>query len=188
MCRNDTWAGERLANFFIAAIRVLFEERRRSHDPAANAIFTLSCFFVDKRLLHGVRLAVHAQSIKRTHLALHGRDGHDAGANRDTIEDDGTGTALCQATAEFWPFLAEVVTQRVEERHHRVGRDHMILAVDVNREFLVHVTFTSDVLQPSNHSTPHPLSRQAAPKDPRNLPPVRADQTSRILSPSSHGY
>jgi hypothetical protein len=138
--------GKRDTNFFVTAIRVFLEKRCCRHNPTTDAILALSCFFVDKRLLHGVRFAVLAQAIERSYFAFDGSHWHDTGTYRDTIVNDGASATLCQTAAEFRPFFAEIIAQRIEKWHRWIGIDLMFLTVDVNREFFVHITYTLDFI------------------------------------------
>src|SRR5262249_16006410 len=67
-----------------------------------------------------------------------GRHRRDARADRLAIEMHGAGAALREPATEMRIAQSELVTQRIEQRHVRIGIDRMHLAVDVQREFLVH--------------------------------------------------
>src|SRR5581483_6279741 len=62
----------------------------------------------------------------------------DAGAHRLAVEVHGAGAALRQPAAEMRIVQPEIVTQRVKERHVRIGVDRVILAVDVEGDALSH--------------------------------------------------
>ena len=58
-----------------------------------------------------------------------------AGADRLAVEMHRAGAALRQAAAEMRIVEADVVAQRIEQRHVRIGIDGVGLAVHVEREF-----------------------------------------------------
>src|SRR5580692_11316245 len=91
-----------------------------------------------------MRLFGGAEACKRDDSPVTDRaDRRDAGARRLTVEMHGARTALRKSTTEMRIVQAEIVPQRIEQRHVRVGFDSLDLAVDVKgillgRIFLIH--------------------------------------------------
>src|SRR2546430_605818 len=87
-----------------------------------------------------MRLMRGAEAGERHPLAVpHRRNRRHAGADRLAVEMHRAGAALREAAAEMGVVKADVVTQRVKQRHVRIGIDRMVFAVDVEGEFLGHM-------------------------------------------------
>ena len=61
-----------------------------------------------------MELAVLRETLERCDLTFDGRDGRDARARRDAVDQHRAGPALAQAAAEARAFEIEIVTQDVE--------------------------------------------------------------------------
>ena len=74
--------------------------------------------------------AVRGEAFKRCDRAGYRRGWRDAGAQRDAIDDDRTGSALPQPAAEPWATQPEVVAQHIEKRGRRIDVYCVDRAVD----------------------------------------------------------
>ncbi len=129
-------AGECLSNLFVAWISRLAQKRGRLHDHAVDAITALHRLLVDKRLLHGMGPLGSSEPFQSNHLSVaHRRHGSNARADRVTADVDRAGAALAKTTSKSRAVQAQIVTQRIEERHVRVvDRDLGGLSVDVESD------------------------------------------------------
>ena len=86
-----------------------------------------------------MRALRRAEASERDDLPTHGiAERGDARANRLPVEMDAAGAALGEAAAEMRIVQPEVVAQRIEQGHVRLGLYGVDLAVDVERKFLAH--------------------------------------------------
>jgi len=87
-----------------------------------------------------MRLCRRAQAASVDHLARRRPEetGVIAGADGLAVEMDRCRRRIGQAAAEMRIVQSEIVAQRIEQRHVRIGIDRMGLAVHVELEFLVH--------------------------------------------------
>src|SRR5262249_34349192 len=77
-------------------------------------------------LLHRVRIGLGSESCERLDLVPRGLgDRRRAGANRLAVEMHGTGATLRQTTAEMGTVEPKIITQRIKQRHVRVGLDRV---------------------------------------------------------------
>ena len=106
----------------LARLLVLGQERRRLHDHAVDAVAALRGLLVDEGLLHRMRLLRRAEAFERHHLlpGVHRRQRRDAGAHRRAVDVDRASAALAEPAAEARAVKAEIVAQRIEQRHRRV--------------------------------------------------------------------
>src|SRR5262245_45210603 len=110
------------------------------HDPAVDAVSALRHLLLDIGCLKGMRLVGSAEpSEGGDSAAAHRRDRCNARADRLSVEMDGAGAALRQAAAEVGVVQANVVAERVQQRHVRIDIDIVVLAVDVQGKSLAHV-------------------------------------------------
>src|SRR5712664_249718 len=124
-------AGERVAQLGVARFGVLPQDRGGGHDPAVDAVAALRHLLRDVGGLQRMRLGRRAEALDGGHLlARHGRERHHAGAHRLAVEVDRAGPALRQAAAEVRIVHAEIVAQRVQQRHLGLGVHLHALAVD----------------------------------------------------------
>src|SRR5262245_56502880 len=99
----------------------------------------------------------------------------DAGACRLPVDEDGAGAALAEAAAETRIVQAEVIAQRIEERHvWVVDLDCLCLAIDNEREALGH----QYLLECEQKDALFATLRQASALEPRRF---RRTCESRIL-------
>src|SRR5437879_3475846 len=123
--------GKRVPDLGIGRLRLLFQERRRGHDPAVDAVAALRHLLFDVGGLQRMRLFGGAEAPDGGHLASgHGRERHHAGAHRLAVQMHGARAALRESAAEVRIAHPEVVAQRVQERHARVGVDRHRSSVD----------------------------------------------------------
>src|SRR5579883_955829 len=103
-------AGQGALNLGLGGFGVLVEESFGGHNDAVDAKPALRGAFLNEGLLKRVRMGGRPDSLKRDDfLALHGFHGGEAGANGAAVCDDGTGSALAEAAAEFGAVQGEVV-------------------------------------------------------------------------------
>src|SRR5262245_25488610 len=125
-------AGQRLLDLRVARFFGPLEERGRGHDPAVEAVAALLHLFFDEGLLHRVRLLRRAEASQGDDLAIaHGRERRHTGAHGLPVHVHGARAALRQPAAKMWIVERELVAQRVEQRHVRVGIDRVDLAVHI---------------------------------------------------------
>src|SRR5262245_8457300 len=125
-------AGESVLDLGVGRLLVAAEQRRRGHDPAVDAVAALRHLLLDIGLLQRMRLLGRAEAGERDDLgSADCRNRRDAGADRLPVEMHGAGAALRKAAAEMRIVEAEVVAQRIEQRHIGIGVDRVDLAVDV---------------------------------------------------------
>src|SRR5580700_10176941 len=136
--------GQCVADLGVGRLLLVAQERRRRHDPAIDAITALRHFFLDISGLQRVRLVRRAEAGERDDLAVADRrDRRDAGADRLAVEMHGAGAALGKPAAEMRIVQAEIVTQRVEQRHVVVRLYGAHLSIDVEGIFLGHCPASS---------------------------------------------
>src|SRR5262249_3632000 len=112
---------------------------RRRHDPAVDAVAALRYLLFDIGGLQRMGLLRRAEAGERHHPAIADRrNRRHAGADRLTIELDRARAALRKAAAEMGIVQADVVATPIQERHVRMGIDRVVLAVDIEGEFLSH--------------------------------------------------
>ena len=123
-------AVEGLLDLRLGRARVLLQERDRLHHHAVDAVAALGRLLVDERLDDRVRVLLRAEPLERRDLLPgHGRDGHDAGADRLPVHVHGAGPALREPAAEARAVQVELVAQDVEQRRVRRRLDGVALAV-----------------------------------------------------------
>src|SRR5580704_5966695 len=136
--------GQGIADFGIGRLLLVAQERRRGHDPAVDAIGALRHFFLDVSRLQRMRLVRRAEAGERDDLAVADRrDRRDAGADRLAVEMHGAGAALGEPTTKMRIVQAEIVTQRVEQRHVVVRLYGAHLSIDVEGILLGHCPASS---------------------------------------------
>src|ERR1700690_1368822 len=132
-------ARERVLDLGFARLLLGRQEGGGGHDPTVDAVAALRHLLFDIRRLQRMRLLGRAEAGQRDDLSLaHRRERRDAGADRLTVELHGAGAALRQPAAEMRIVEADIVAQRVKQRHVGIGIDRMGLAVDVEVKFLAH--------------------------------------------------
>src|SRR5262249_26992987 len=125
-------AGERLLDLRIGRLLRSIEKCSGSHDPAVDAIAALRHLLLHIGLLDRVRLLRRAEASERDDLAVADRrQRRHAGAHGLPVNVDGAGAALREPTAEMRVVQRELIAQRVEQRHVRIGVDRLDLAVHV---------------------------------------------------------
>jgi len=103
--------GEAALHLIERRLRSLVEERLRLHDHSVGAVTTLRSLFRDEGGLHDVGLLGRTQSFQCCDGAACGlTDWGDAGAHGFAVQQDGAGSALRQATAEFGAVEAELIS------------------------------------------------------------------------------
>src|SRR5258706_12227225 len=123
--------GKRVPDLGVGRLRLLFQERRRGHDPAVDAVAALRHLLFDVCGLQRMRLFRRAQALERGHLlSCHGRERHHAGGHRLAVQMHGARAALRESAAEVRIAHLEIVAQRVQERHARDGVDRHRSSVD----------------------------------------------------------
>src|ERR1700689_4430345 len=91
-------------DFFFRGLGILVEKNFGGKNHATQAIAALRGFLIDERLLNRMRLVDGSQTFERDDLeSLHRFHRSSAGANRLSLHHDGAGSALPEATPEFWP-------------------------------------------------------------------------------------
>ena len=131
--------GQRVADLGVGRLLLVAQERGRGHDPAVDAVAALRHLFLDVSGLQRMRLVRRAEAGERDDLAVADRrDRRDAGADRLAVEMHGAGAALGEPAAEMRIVQAEIVAQRVEQRHVLVRLHGVHLAVDVEGKLLGH--------------------------------------------------
>src|SRR5262245_7236631 len=115
----------------IGRFRLVLEERRHRHDHPGLAIAALRHVVVEPGLLHLVQHAVLRQSLDRGDLPAGDRaQWHRARAHRHTIDMDGAGAALGDATAVLGAGQAHSIPQHPQERGGGIDIDLMCLSID----------------------------------------------------------
>ena len=106
---------DHLADFRVARLGILIEERLRCQDDAVEAKPALGGLFVDERPLQGMRTLGRAQPLeRRDRRAADRADGRHAGSDRAAPDDDGAGSALSKSASELRATEPEIVAQHVE--------------------------------------------------------------------------
>src|SRR3954464_7675692 len=124
-------AGKRIAQLGVARFRILLQDRGGGHDPAVDAVAALRHLLFDVGGLQRVGLLGRTQALDRGHaLAARRRHRQHARAHRLTVEMHGAGAALREPAAEMRIVEAEIVAQRVQQRHLGLGVYRNALAVD----------------------------------------------------------
>src|SRR5262249_46376843 len=119
------------ADLTVGRLRLVAEQRGRRHHPARQTIAALWNLLGHERLLERMRPLRRTEAGDgRDLLALHGADWSDARACRSPIDVHRARTTLRQAAGEFRIGEPQVVAQRVEQGHGRVGLDLGRLAID----------------------------------------------------------
>src|SRR6266850_3360817 len=109
---------ERIAQLRVARLRVLLQRGGRRHHPAVDAIAALRHAFGDVSGLQRMRLLGRAETRDGRHLLVCGcRHRQHTGAHRLAVEMHGAGAALREPAAEVRVVQAEIVAQRIEQRH-----------------------------------------------------------------------
>ena len=108
------------------------QQRGGGHDHPGGAISALIGAFFEEGLLDGREGAVLLQAFNGDDLcASGGRGRSETGACGTAIQQDGTGTALAFAAAEFCAGEAEPVTQNPEQRLIVSGPHPLLRSIDV---------------------------------------------------------
>src|SRR5262249_31588569 len=128
-------AGERIAQIGIARFPVLFQHPGGGNDPAVDAVAALRHLLFDIGSLQGMGLLRRAEALdRRDALAARRRDRQHARAHRLAVQVHGAGAALREPAAEVRVAEAEIVAQRIEQRHLGLGVYRNALAVDGHSE------------------------------------------------------
>ncbi len=116
-------AGQRLANVVLGRRRMLFQIRRHRHQDARRAIAALQTVMLVHRLLNRIELAAVAREALdgREFVAVGLHRQHQAGADRDTIEQNGAGAADAMLAADMGAGQPQFVAQEIAQQHPRVG-------------------------------------------------------------------
>jgi hypothetical protein len=103
-------------------MKILLEQRDCRHDHPGSAVSALQGFFVEKGLLHGVKLIAVRQTFNRSNLLLpnRGRFG-DAGPLRFAANQHSTGAALAFATSVLCTGEIQLLAENAEERGLGIG-------------------------------------------------------------------
>src|SRR5258706_15291602 len=122
---------ERLAHLFFTRLLVRGKQRGGSHGNAAHAIAALRGLLGDQRLLHGMELAIAAQTFDSGDLlALDRPDRQVARGDGTAVDQYEAGTAKTAAPAQPAADEPEVVPQHIEERCVAMRPGRSLLAVD----------------------------------------------------------
>jgi hypothetical protein len=117
-------------DFFVAGMRIGFEQRGGRHNLPGLAVATLRHINFEPGFLQGV-IAVFRKPFDGGNGAVaYGRDGQYAGACGGFAEVNGAGAALCHAAAELGPHQLQVVAQYPKEWGSGVNVHFTPLAVD----------------------------------------------------------
>src|SRR4029079_607478 len=109
--------GDGLVDIRVGRLRLLLEERCNRHDHAALAIAALRDIVGDPGLLHLMQRAIGSETLDRPDLFARGfADGNAAGAHRDTVDMDRTGSALCNPATVFGPGQSDILPDRPKQR------------------------------------------------------------------------
>jgi hypothetical protein len=98
----------------------VFQECRRLHDHAVNAVAALHSLFLDERTLHGMRILGRPQAFQGGHFPVHITDWINARSNRSAIEVYRACTTLPEPAAKAGTVQTQVISQEVQERHGRI--------------------------------------------------------------------
>src|SRR6185369_1469222 len=126
---------ERIAQLRVARLWIFLQDRSGGHDPAVDTVAALRHLFLDVGGLQRVGLLGCAEALDGSD-ALPARRGHrqHARAHRLAVQVHGAGAALRQTAAEMRVVEAEIVAQRVKQRHLGLGVHRNALAVDGHPE------------------------------------------------------
>src|ERR1700758_2736377 len=106
-----------VADLLLRGVRGVAQQRRRSHDPAVEAIAALRHLLGDESCLQRMRLVRRAEPGEGRKLGPGRRRYRQrAGPRRRTVDMDGARPALREPTAEMRIVEAELIAQHVEER------------------------------------------------------------------------
>ena len=123
--------GDGFVDVGIGGLRLVLEQGRHRHDHAALAITALRHVAIDPGLLHLVQHAIRRQPFDGGDLFAGGLgDQHAAGADRDAVDVNGAGAALCNAATIFGAGQAGVFPDRPQERRIRLDIQFKCFAVD----------------------------------------------------------
>src|SRR5580704_16234 len=135
---------ERRLDLRVGRLLLVAEKRRRRHDPAVDAVAALRNLLLDIGGLQGMRLVRRAEAGERDDLAVADRrDRRDAGADRLAVEMHSAGAALGEPATEMRIVQAEIVAQRIEQRHVLVRLYGAHLSIDVEGILLGHCPASS---------------------------------------------
>ena len=126
----------RNVDILVAGLRLVLEQRRRSHDEAGLAVAALGHLVLDPGALQGMQPpSTTGQAFDGGHR-LAGDVGHGdrAGAHRLAIDMDRAGAADGNAAAELRPDDVQVLAQDPEQRLVRFGIDLTYLTVHGERD------------------------------------------------------
>jgi len=143
-----------------AGLRIVVEEGLGGKDHAAQAEAALCRLLINEGLLNGVGLFGRAQPFQGDNFGLaDGADRGDAGAGGAAIHQNGAGTALAQAAAEFGAAQPKLVAEHIEERSCGVDVHAVDASVDLDRDgahvvLLVDSGFEHRVFAPSAAANP----------------------------------
>src|SRR5579863_7448345 len=116
--------GDGVVDVLVGRLRLVLEKGGHRHDHAALAIPALRDIVGDPGLLNLMQGAIAGQPLNGGDLLADGLADQDAaGTLRDSVNMDGTGAALCNATTVFRTRQADILPDSPKQRRIRLNID-----------------------------------------------------------------
>jgi hypothetical protein len=139
-----------LHNLRAAGIGIFLQQGHTAYDHSGSAIRALKRALIEKRLLHGMQLAVVFETLNGDNgFSRSVADGELAGSSRYAIQQDGASATLAFTTTVLGSGQSKLFAQRKQQRAFGFGCKRPALSVDFCVDWSGHVILESSRILPA---------------------------------------